>query len=268
MKLQLGLIGVFGVALSFVVGCGQSKDEGSSTAIDDEQATLVAALAANEDGSDEAWTSAAGSEPFLVEACGFGAIVARVVERFDADGSGDLNDEERAALVEEFGDPAQRFELLVSVYDADSSGSLEASELEAVKADLETRCENRRTALLERFDANGDGTLDADEREAARTALHERFAERHAARVDQFDRNGDGRLGPLERRGAGRAIRDRLADRRAEIADEFDTNQDGTLDADERRALAEHLRACVRGESPLMPEDPAEPSADAGAAAN
>lgn len=268
MKLQLGLIGVFGVMLSFGVGCGQSKDEGSSAAIDEEQATLIAALAANEDGSDEAWTSAAGSEPFVVEACGFGAIVSRVVERFDVDASGDLNEEERAALVEEFGDPAQRFELLVSVYDADGSGSLETSELDAVKADLQTRCENRRSALLERFDTNGDGTLDQDERAAAGAALGQRFAERHAARVDQFDRNGDGRLGPLERRGAGRAIRDRLADRRAELADEFDANQDGTLDADERRALAEHLRACVRGESPLLPADPAEPSADAGAATN
>lgn len=264
MKRQLGLIGVLG-ALA-LVGCARAKED--SAALDQDQATLVAALAANEDGSDEAWTSAAGSEPFLVEGCGFGAIVTRVIERFDTDGSGDLNEEERAALVDEFGDPAERFDLLVSVYDTDGSGSLEASELDAVKADIETRCENRRTALLERFDADGDGALDADEREAARAALRERFAERHAARVERFDRNSDGRLGPLERRQAGRLVRDRLADRREAIADEFDTDQNGELDAEEREALGEHLRACVRGESPLLPETPAEPTPDAGTDSN
>jgi Ca2+-binding EF-hand superfamily protein len=267
MKRHLGLIGVLG-ALA-LVGCNGSNDsDDSSTALDEQQATLVAALAANEDGSDEAWTSAAGSEPFLVESCGFGAIVSRVLERFDTDGSGDLSEEERSTLVDEFGDPAERFALLVSLYDADGSGALEASELDAVKADLETRCENRRDALIERFDADGDGTLDADEREAAKAALRERFAARHAARVERFDRNGDGRLGPLERRSVGGVIRDRLADRREAIVDEFDADQNGELDAEEREALAEHLRACVRGESPLLPEMPAEPAPDEGTDSN
>lgn len=263
MKRQSGLIGVLG-ALA-LAGCARSNDDDASgTALDAQQATLVAALAANEDGSDEAWTSAAGDAPFLVEGCGFGAIVARVVERFDTDASGDLSEQELAALADEFGDPSERFALLVSLYDTDGSGTLEASELEAVQTDIETRCENRRAALIERFDANGDGTLDADEREAARAALVERFAERHAARVDRFDRNGDGRLGPIERRRAGGVLRDRLADRRAAIADEFDADQNGELDAEEREALAEHLRACVRGEAPLLPETPAEPDAGTG----
>jgi Ca2+-binding EF-hand superfamily protein len=262
MKRQLGLIGVLG-ALA-LVACAETNDSDEPAALGGEQATLVAALAANEDGSDEAWTSAAGDEPFVVEACGFGAIVARVIERFDADGSGDLDEAERAALVDEFGDPAERFELLVSVYDADASGALEASELESVKADLEARCENRRAALLERFDVDGDGTLDADEREAARAALRERFAERHAARVDRFDADGNGRLGPLERRRAGGMLRDRLAARRQAITDEFDTDGDGELDAEEREALGEHLRACVRGETPLLPPE----ATDAGAVSN
>jgi Ca2+-binding EF-hand superfamily protein len=266
MKRQSGLIGV-SVALALVACAQSNQDDDSATALDEQQATLVAALAANEDGSDEAWTSATGDEPFLVEGCGFGAVVARVIERFDTDGSGDLNEAERAALVDEFGDPSQRFELLISVYDSDGSGALEASELDAVKADLEARCENRREALIERFDADGDGALDADEREAARAALRERFAERHAARVERFDRNGDGRLGPLERRRAGGVLRDRLAERRDAITDEFDTDQNGELDAEEREALADHLRACVRGEAPLLPETD-EPAPETGAASN
>jgi Ca2+-binding EF-hand superfamily protein len=262
MILKVGLLSAL-VMVSALPGCSGSNEE-TGAALDTEQATLVAALAANEDGSDAAWTSASGSEPFVVESCGFNAITAQVLARFDADGSGDLGDDERAAIAEEFGDPADRLAILMSVYDSDGSGSLEAGELAVIKTDLEARCETRREALLEEFDANADGTLDETERAAAKDALRERFAERHAERVGQFDRDGDGRLGPLERRGAGRGVRERLEDRRAALAEEFDVDQNGELDAEERAALAAHLRQCVRGEEPLMPPTE-EPAPDAGA---
>lgn len=260
MKRKSVLLGVFGVGLG-LVACGQSAGGGAAAT---DEAVLVAALTANDDGSDAAWASTAGGEPLLVEGCGFGNIVARVVERFDADGSGDLNADERAVLVDELGDPGERFELLVSIYDTDGSGELTADELDALEADIETRCESRRQALLERFDADGDGALDADERDAARAALRDRIL----ARVGGFGRGGFGPggpgrgdglgrgdgFGPPGRAGFGAGIRERLADRRAAITEEFDANGDGVLDAEEREALAQHLRACVRGEEELLPE--------------
>jgi Ca2+-binding EF-hand superfamily protein len=264
VKLGLCLISMLAVVAA-ASGCQRSGEDSATTAgLDADQATLVAALAVNEDGSDEAWTSASGDEPFVVESCGFDTIVARVIERFDSDGDGDLSETERAAIVEEFGDPADRLQILMSVYDTDDSGSLEASELEAVKTDLEARCESLRERLLERFDTNGDGTLDATEREAARQALRERFAAHHAARLDEFDGNGDGRLGPLERRRAGQRVRERVEQRREALADQFDVDQNGELDATERAALEAHLRRCVRGEEPLMPPTGEEPASDAG----
>jgi Ca2+-binding EF-hand superfamily protein len=251
---------------ALLAGCSRGDAEGGSetAALDAEQATLVAALAANEDGSDEAWTSASGSEPFLVESCGFELIAQRVMERFDTDSNGALESDELTALSDELGDPAERLDLLLSLYDADGSGELEATELATIQADLEARCEVRRERLLDNFDADGDGTLSDTELAAARDALRERFARRHAARVDEFDGNGDGQLGPLERRRAGASIRQRVAGRRAAIADRFDVNQDGELDESERDALDEHLRDCVRGERPLAPVDET-PAADAGA---
>lgn len=253
---------LIGAALA---ACADSTNDGTSEAapLDAEQATLIAALAANEDGSDEAWTSASGTEPFLVEGCGFELIAERVMERFDTNSDSVLDADELTALSDELGDPYERLDLLMSLYDADESGDLEASERETLQGDLEARCEARRERLLERFDADGDGALSEAERETAVEALRERFSRRHAARVDEFDRNGDGRLGPLERRGAGTSIRGRVAGRRAAIADEFDADQNGELDASEREALEEHLRACVRGERPLAPID--ETPADAGA---
>jgi Ca2+-binding EF-hand superfamily protein len=262
MILKLGLLSAL-VMVSALPGCSGSEEE-TAPALDSEQATLIAALAANEDGSDAAWTSASGSEPFVVESCGFNAITAQVLARFDADGDGDLGADERATIAEEFGDPADRLAILMSVYDGDGSGSLEAAELALIKTDLEARCETRREALLEEFDANGDGTLDEAERATAKAALRERFAERHAERVDQFDRNDDGRLGPLERRRAGQGVRERLGERRDALAEEFDVDQNGELDSEERAALAAHLRECVRGEEPLLPPTE-EPGPDDGA---
>jgi hypothetical protein len=66
-------------------GCANGDEDGgkNEAALDTEQATLVAAFAAKEDGNDEAWTSASGSEPFLVESCGFELIAQRVMHRFD-----------------------------------------------------------------------------------------------------------------------------------------------------------------------------------------
>jgi Ca2+-binding EF-hand superfamily protein len=247
-----------------IVACARSEGDGdtASTALDAEQATLVAALAANEDGSDEAWTSASGSEPFLVEGCGFGLIAQRVLERYDTNTNGELDTDELNAIADEFGDPGERLELLLSGYDTDDSGDLDAAERDLLVADIEARCETRRTRLLEAFDADGDGTLDEAEREAARLALRERFAGRHAARVGEFDRDADGRLGPLERRSAGASVRRRVADRREEITESFDADQNGELDENERAELAEHLRECVRGARPLAPVD--EPAPDAG----
>jgi hypothetical protein len=211
---------LFGAAL---VGCAKGNTDGASEAgaLDAEQATLVAALAANEDGNDEAWTSASGSEPFLVESCGFELIAQRVMERFDTDSSGALESEELTAITDELGDPRERLELLMSLYDTDDSGELESTELATIQTDLEARCEARRERLLETFDADGDGTLSDTELTAARDALRGRFARRHAARVDEFDGNGDGQLGPLERRRAGASIRNRVAGRRAAIAEEL-----------------------------------------------
>jgi Ca2+-binding EF-hand superfamily protein len=265
MKRELGLFGVLSMVVA-LTGCSSSKEEPTAAVgLDTEQATLVAALAANADGSDEAWTSASGDQPFVVESCGFDAIVAQVVAHFDTDGSGDLNEAERAAVSEEFGDPTDRLQILMSVYDTDGSGSLEASELAVLKTDLEARCQTLRTGLLERFDTNGDGALDASEREAIRTGLRDRFGERHAARIGEFDRNGDGSLGPLERRRAGERVRERVEERRAALADQFDADQNGELDATERAGLAAQLRKCVRAEEPLMPTGADQAAPDAGA---
>jgi Ca2+-binding EF-hand superfamily protein len=247
---------------SFLFACSNSAPETAADSTD--LTTYVAALSVNGDGSDEVSSTelpeTPSSEPLVARGCGFGEIVEHVVARYDADQSGDLDATEKAALVTEFGDPESgvsaehpnrgqptRAAVLLNAYDSDDSGSLEASELEALQADIQARCEERLTKLVEQFDANGDGTLDDSEWEAARAALRQRIAAHHSQRFAEFDTNGDGRLDAEERA----ALRQAVIDRRADVEGEFDTNADGQLDAEEREALQEHLRACIKTDLPM-----------------
>jgi EF hand domain-containing protein len=238
--------------LGAIYACnGASTPETVSLGQDD--AALVAAVAASEEGTEDA-TSPLGAEPFWVKGCGFGAIMSQVRDRFDTDGSGDLSAEERSAIATEFGAPVDRVELLLSLYDADASGALDATELGVLQSDIEARCENREAALLAQFDADGDGTLSDAERDAAREQLRARFG--HGRRG-----HGEGDAGVSH--DEGRHLGQSRRDRRERAAAHFDANGDGRLDGREGAEFGEHMRGCVRGEHPVTPGD--DVAADAGA---
>jgi Ca2+-binding EF-hand superfamily protein len=87
-----------------------------------------------------------------------------MVERFDANRDGQLDDQERGAML-------------------------------AAKAE-------RRAQMKQRFDANRDGQLDGREKQQAKTAMRvmrmERRAKRFQRLIERFDRDQDGSLGPGE----------------------------------------------------------------------
>lgn len=262
MKQRIGIVGAAVIGASFLFACSNSVPESDVGTTD--LSTHVAALSVNGDGSDEA-TSAevsetASPEPLMAQGCGFSEIAAKVVARFDADQSGDLDDGEKAELVAEYGDPdagtaarhpnrgqPTRAAVLLQAYDIDDSGSLEASELEALQADIQARCEERRAKLVEEFDVDGNGTLDESEWEAAHTALRERIAEHRHARITEFDSDADGRLDSEERA----SLRESVSEERASVEAEFDVDGNGELDAEERGALGEYLRDCVKTDLPM-----------------
>ena len=87
-----------------------------------------------------------------------------IIEKFDKDGDGKLNEEERKAAME-----ARR-----------------------------KRAGQMREKMLEKFDTNGDGKLDEDERKAMREAMEAKRQEI----LDKYDADGDGKLSPEERQAA------------------------------------------------------------------
>jgi hypothetical protein len=101
-----------------------------------------------------------------------------VMNRFDADGDGTLNEAEREAMREAMpkhghhgkpGRPSR--EEILERYDADGDGELNEEERAALREDREARREERRQQMLERFDADGDGELSEEERETLRETL-------------------------------------------------------------------------------------------------
>lgn len=147
------------------------------------------------------------------------------------------------------------------IYDADSSGSLDAEERATLRADLNARCANIRARLLELFDADSSGTLEQEEREAARDARRDRRHQRRENRRDQADTNEDGHVSREERQAARAAHRENRQDRRATLKARFDADSDGVLSDEEKAALRDYLREWVRGEH-LGERRPGADSAD------
>jgi Ca2+-binding EF-hand superfamily protein len=78
-------------------------------------------------------------------------LPSEIIEKFDTDGDGKLNEEERAAAKD-----AHKKEILEK-FDTDGDGELNAEEKKAAH-------EARKKRLLERFDKDGDGELNDEER--------------------------------------------------------------------------------------------------------
>ncbi len=107
----------------------------------------------------------------------------KILERFDADGDGKLNQQERTAARE------SRRAKVLEHFDTNGDGVIDASEKEAIKKARKQRRGKRRERFLKQFDANGDGVLDDDEKKTARKARrHHRKAGQRQNRQERQPR--------------------------------------------------------------------------------
>jgi Ca2+-binding EF-hand superfamily protein len=201
--------------------------------------------------------------------------------RFDTDGDGQLDEQERQRLRQEvqrhrarrggqgrMGDRGQTGqrpsrEEILQRFDANGNGQLDPEERRQVRQAMQRRRQGGpgqpgarqrarpgREEILKRFDANGNGQLDPEEREAARQAMQER------RRGAQGPGRRTGEQGPGRRGGPGPGARGPSRD---EILKQYDANGDGKLDEAEREKLREEMRARrPAGPAPEGPP-PAEP---------
>jgi Ca2+-binding EF-hand superfamily protein len=160
-----------------------------------------------------------------------------MLKRFDADGDGQLNEAEKAAMQEAMQD--QR---------------------EPGRPGARRDARPTREEMMKRFDTDGDGQLNEAERAALQEAMRGQRGGSGGPQgnrpgreemMKRFDADGDGVLSEAERK-AMRAERDRL---RAENRKRFDADGDGQLSEEERATMRETLRA----ERPTPPQGQAAP---------
>ena len=194
-------------------------------------------------------------------------IHGKLLEKFDEDGDGKLNEEERRAAQEFMnkmrekrgsegrrGDRDDHHKRLLEKFDEDGDGKLNEEERKAAQAAMKDRREGEggpgegegrrrklppeaRKRIIEEFDKDGDGKLNEEERKAAQAAMKDR-------------RGGEGRRDGEERRGGeageGRHPRpnfENLPPRvKKNILERFDEDGDGKLNEEEKKKAFKHMR--------------------------
>ena len=161
----------------------------------------------------------------------------RLLERFDANGDGELDDAERQnARRTEFLESTRGRRLLARI-DADGDGTLSDAEWDAVNADREQRRDEAMVELTAEFDTDGSGDLDDFEMDLARATFRERFQAMREEASIQFDADGDGELNRDERREAWQAFGQ--LQQQAAFVREYDFDGDGTVSALDAASYAE-----------------------------
>jgi len=126
---------------------------------------------------------------------------AAIVARYDKNGDGVLDAEEKAALrrdvLDSGGSASMRAQM--AEYDSDGNGTVDAWEMERVKRDRETRAARFRAAALPRYDKNGNGILEPEEQAAMQRDNQAFVAQMRARMLAKYDRNRNGVLDPDER---------------------------------------------------------------------
>lgn len=75
-------------------------------------------------------------------------------------------------------------------FDADKDGKLDEDERKAAREAMQAKREEARKKMLEEFDANDDGKLDENERKA----MHAAMKAKREALIEKYDSDGDGKL--------------------------------------------------------------------------
>lgn len=141
------------------------------------------------------------------------SVKIQLLKKFDKDGDGRLNEQERAEAMKAIKEKSaslnelreKNVQSVIKRYDKDGDGKLDQTELAAFLEEQRKMFENMRSRrfrnmqvpkeILAKYDKDGDGKLSPQERRAMFEDAHKRRAEL----VKKYDKDGDGKLSDAER---------------------------------------------------------------------
>ncbi len=173
-----------------------------------------------------------------------------ILAKYDKDGDGKLNDEEKAALqADAKAMMEQKKAAFLAKYDKDGDGKLSDEEKAAMKADFQAKREQRhaefaqkhpeiaakmeqkKAAFLAKYDKDGDGKLSDEEKAAMK-------ADFQAKRGQEGCQRPDGPRGPKAHRHMHKGMFARMMVGRALMLEKYDADKDGKLSREELGDLA------------------------------
>lgn len=211
---------------------------------------------------------------------------AEILKRFDKNGDGRIDDQERADAQEGLmkerldrqaivvnasaSDPLRA--RLIERFDRNKDGRIDADERAEAQKIFEDRASDPAVAVLradfmKRFDRNSSGKLEEEEMVAVRTLLASpgpgvavasaRTGLSETLRpgfVKRYDRNADGKIDDAEMTAASDSLRPGL-EIAAARGDRFDTNFDGRLSDEEWTLARQQLQRWLNNEGALFPQE-------------
>lgn len=192
-----------------------------------------------------------------------------MLERFDANGDGILDDEERAAMEQMFAERrARQLAQTRDRVDTMFGGEMNFTDEELaglgrmVMGDMMRSMRGSREEMVKLADANGDGEITGDERQQVRAIMEQRMeaqlelvAQRN---LERYDIDADGQLNDYEREQAADQIRAQVDQR--QVMRRVDGNRNGLIDPDEiidymMNFGGDNERADLNRDGQVSPED-------------
>jgi Ca2+-binding EF-hand superfamily protein len=186
-----------------------------------------------------------------------GVIKQKLLEKFDANGDGNLTGQElqnaKAALLKQFG-PALgaagvNFDDFKKKFDQDGDGKLSQQEQAAAMAAFQKMRGNGNGAA----GGGGAGGVPATGGFGEEPAVEGKARGREAM-IKRFDKNGDGKLSDDEKAEAQKALKGKKGEPRpaklTEAMKKFDADGDGKLSDDEKAAMKKELAEKRKGKKP------------------
>jgi len=103
-------------------------------------------------------------------------VPEHVIKKFDKDGDGKLNEEERKAAREARTKMQKEGKAkMLKRFDKDGDGKLSDEERKTARETMQKQRKEMHEAMLKKFDANGNGEIDKDERDGIREWIRENY---------------------------------------------------------------------------------------------